>query len=668
MACSSSTTRIDRGPETGGNTGVSGGTGGSGSATTGGASAGGEAGSSTGGMDTPRLLERGASCQASTQCVSSLCVDEICCESACEGDCMTCGDPASPGVCVPAQADPACPEVACPPSTECRVYPGTVAAGACGASGCATADDCASENVAAGTPCEEERGACDGEGHCEIDGLFSDGSPCDTDDECASAQCEPTATGEKVCCASDCSGVCQACSPAGVCAEHPATDDRCEAVECPTTGTCGTYPPSPEPGTCAGFGLCVTAAACSPTRVAEVGTLCGDEMACDGVGTCEPLRALGEPCEHAESCASTYCAGDVNGIGRCSDLPCDGPCERVTATGTCSAIPAEEPECAAVDCPSDDVCRDYSNSFPQGICAELGRCVAASDCTQNWTAAARGGAACDCDGSGCRLRQGEPCNHPEDCATTVCTAGSGGHDICCTVACGLDEVCGADGDGCEPAPVCESTETRCSNSSFQECVDGQWRTQVECGIVGCDDNGCKPVQTLTIVNVEDAKVCEMRPDTNFDGERLNVDQLDADFADDDGLFGVTRSFVRPAPGAFAVPGNATIISAELVLQQIADLTGGDRIQIRPVTVDWRESTITWTWAEQNIPATTPTRVMDVLSAAGGELRIPITGIVSDWVESGVAYGVRLDCVGDNGTEFESVDSATRPRFVIEYVL
>lgn len=206
------------------------------------------------------------------------------------------------------------------------------------------------------------------------------------------------------------------------------------------------------------------------------------------------LGPLGASCVLAADCVSGFCAAGVDGGGRCCDSACNGnPCERCSADGTCGALPTFARDCPEVTCPPDNVCQDFAQSIASGTCQDTTRCAAVSDCGFTWKPAAREGQACACDDDSCTLLTREPCTRDADCASGACRPTLAGKSLCCAQACGPGQVCREDGSGCDLEPVCTNGQTRCSSSSFQTCVGGQWSTQRECGTLGCDlaVGGCR---------------------------------------------------------------------------------------------------------------------------------------------------------------------------------
>ena len=213
----------------------------------------------------------------------------------------------------------------------------------------------------------------------------------------------------------------------------------------------------------------------------------------DGAAQTVPA-SLGASCVVAADCASGFCATGIDGGGRCCDRACNAsPCERCAADGSCGALPTFAQECPEVTCPQDNVCQDFAQSIASGTCQDTTRCAAVSDCGFAWKPAARDGQACACDDSGCTLLTREACTRDVDCASGACRPTLAGTSLCCAQACGPGQICRADGSGCDLEPVCTNGQARCSSSSFQTCVGGQWATQRECGSLGCDlaVGGCR---------------------------------------------------------------------------------------------------------------------------------------------------------------------------------
>lgn len=162
-------------------------------------------------------------------------------------------------------------------------------------------------------------------------------------------------------------------------------------------------------------------------------------------------------------------------------------CEGTTCVVVEPALPGE-PACLEGGCPADDACRDYVD----GTAAPDAGCITLASCPFRWTEAARGGEACSCDASGCRLLLGEACSTGASCQGNNCVATAEGSSVCCAQACAETEVCAPDGSGCVAAEPCTEGK-RCSGALHQSCVDAVWRTLTDCAALGCSTelDGCR---------------------------------------------------------------------------------------------------------------------------------------------------------------------------------
>jgi hypothetical protein len=130
----------------------------------------------------PIPLSLGDPCAEGASCLSGLCVDAVCCETACSELCAECN---ASGQCVAAESDENCTVFECPTSSSCRTYDSAFVQ--CLRVGeCASTSDCGYTNTPRAQVCEGPADACDGEGNCT---LWSNQSPCTSDDSCASGAC-----------------------------------------------------------------------------------------------------------------------------------------------------------------------------------------------------------------------------------------------------------------------------------------------------------------------------------------------------------------------------------------------------------------------------------------------------------------------------------------------
>lgn len=108
------------------------------------------------------------------------------------------------------------------------------------------------------------------------------GTPCRGASECADGFCV-----DGVCCESACDGACQECAPSGLCDRVPVHDPACGELICPNDDMiCRTHV-SLLVGNCGGLGRCAGPEDCAVVD-APRGTACGDNLSCDGWGSCVP--------------------------------------------------------------------------------------------------------------------------------------------------------------------------------------------------------------------------------------------------------------------------------------------------------------------------------------------------------------------------------------------
>ena len=310
------------------------------------------------GADAPGLPD-GTRCTSRSQCRSGFCVDGLCCNMACTVTCAACNVPDLEGSCslIPEGTDPdnECAQEAhatckqdgmCNGLGACRLWP--------------AGSECA-EGTCTGTT-ELSPRICDGHGTCSPgtsrtcpqacaggicpapcgpaspcpEGLFCDqtnncrprrgqGQACRSSDDCGSTYCV-----DGVCCASACTGTCQACNLAGSegrCVPVPAGQDPNQECPADLAAACG------RAGGCNGAGACrmqPEGAPCGGSKVCA--GITESQRACNGSGTCvtfnprycTPYRCAGNAC--AETCLANYdCAPGYVCVGGSCAAPDGGP-------------------------------------------------------------------------------------------------------------------------------------------------------------------------------------------------------------------------------------------------------------------------------------------------------------------------------------------------------
>ncbi|MBI4953454.1 MAG: hypothetical protein HY908_15600 [Myxococcales bacterium] len=305
--------------------------------------------------------------------------------------------------------------------------------------------------------CATSCGGCDSL-HC-LDGITSgdetapdcggpsctdcaNGLACSTATDCGSGFCT-----DGVCCETDCTGSCAACSndktgvADGLCA--PVAGDEDPDDEC-------------APGACNGAGAC--ACADGQTNLLETDVDCGG-------GACAPC-VLGEGCALGSDCASGFCADGV-----CCDATCGGLCEACLAAttggadGTCAPVPVgadPDGECADAgvgSCGLNGVCDGATSCAFYGAgspCQDAQACAGGVETKQD-----------TCDGVGNCVDNGTV-----DCAPFVC-----GPTACVVV-------CSGPGD-CLPGSYCDGSACQPEKANGATCGGG-----IECASGHCADGVC----------------------------------------------------------------------------------------------------------------------------------------------------------------------------------
>jgi hypothetical protein len=305
------------------------------------------------------------------------------------------------------------------------------------------------------------------------------GAVCERDQECASGFCV-----DGVCCDARCGDLCATCAAPGsegVCS--PASSDpACGALTCAGGTECRGYDQTQLEQNCVAIGQCRATVECAPLDQ-PAGTACqGGTGTCDGLGQCVvPGKALlGAACAQDVDCGEGHCVPAADGTSMCCDSACDGICQQCSAAGRCLEAPATDERCGAVDCPDDNVCRDYPDALTDDLCRGFGQCRTALDCAPSTL---RVESACECDADGsCSLARGQICTTDAECGLAACKPSISGDSICCTAACSGGLSCSSDGSRCVE---CEGSSIRCDGDVELRC-NGEVLARQSC------ENGCTP--------------------------------------------------------------------------------------------------------------------------------------------------------------------------------
>ncbi|MBK7395263.1 MAG: hypothetical protein IPJ34_02900 [Myxococcales bacterium] len=259
----------------------------------------------------------------------------------------------------------------------------------------------------------------------------------------ASTDCAAGACVDGVCCATSCTGQCEACnlkgkegtcSPVsgapvgartacggtGPCASTcdgttttactaPGVTTTCGAASCDGSGR------AVPVGHCDGSGACTASSPVPCGTYACVGGACAakcttdadcaTDARCDATGACVGKSTVGGKCAAGSECSSGFCVD-----GACCDRACAGQCEacdRPSAPGTCGAVTGA-PHGARIACPKPTCSLGVATT---AACGASGACeVTTASC-----------APYACDGTGCAAS----CTSDTDCATgTSCRSGA----------------------------------------------------------------------------------------------------------------------------------------------------------------------------------------------------------------------------------------------------
>lgn len=313
----------------------------------------------------------------------------------------------------------------------------------------------------------------------------------------SNAECDSTFCVDGVCCASSCDQVCSACDTAG-------NEGSCTVVgqdaecggRCPFSTECLSYGSGSAAANCVGLGECrlLNERDCA-LAFSSAGTPCAETGACNGEGACavEGKKLLGEACDADDECAEGYCVTTAEGAAICCTAACDGPCQACNPAGRCEEVPQQDVRCGAVDCPPDNLCRNYSDDLPVSACRGFGECLNVRDCSFEEV---RPAAECACDeGGSCALVVGASCQASAECRSSACQPDVSGNALCCALDCAaLGLRCSADGARCVE---CEGALSECVDAdNVRRCAEERYVGE-GCGN-GCDvgSGACNPLREL----------------------------------------------------------------------------------------------------------------------------------------------------------------------------
>jgi hypothetical protein len=476
----------------------------------------------------------GASCSDDQECAEGHCVGAegaaICCDAPCDGQCEQCS---AAGHCDQKPAtDPRCEAVTCPGDNPCRDYPDTLTQNLCARfSQCATAQSCPATALRPAANCD-----CDAELHCTL----REGITCTTTADCTTGACQPSLSGDTICCAETCgaglscaadgSGCVECEGPAVTCdgsASVTCVDGRRVPVDCTSgcTDGLGCNTEAPVGFSCATV-QCVTGAVCQDD-VNGARRCCtrdcaaeAKECASDGSCVCPPgqMDALGSGCElqQGDPCGSgsAQCGAGLTCVdGLCCNEGCGGACESCNQPGSVGICAFNSRDTAGCEngeqCVGRNDCRGglgrscgaptdcVSNNCEPLIGVSAASTCCAADCTGQTPSCTSDGNRCvqcqsnsDCP-NGCNATQGvcnptrnlgETCSVAGQCASNVCLPDANDSNLnrCCP-RCGVGQLCSSAGT-CQDPPL--GAGGRCANDN--DCASGLFCRDGVCCTSQCD--------------------------------------------------------------------------------------------------------------------------------------------------------------------------------------
>ncbi|MEY4545773.1 MAG: hypothetical protein RL685_1968 [Pseudomonadota bacterium] len=354
-----------------------------------------------------------------------------------------------------------------------------------------------------------EQNIAEAQGGLALDALAAAplGAACTAPSDCSSGFCA-----DGVCCRTSCDTVCSRCDGPGTPGECTvsANDAAC-GLSCPESTDCRGYGSGSDSSNCDAVGLCRLIAECRGQDAPE-GTPCESATgSCDGRGECivPGKTRLGAICATDEDCAEGNCVVGSGGVAICCDSECGGLCQTCSAAGRCNETPRDDGRCNRVDCPDDNLCRDYVDDLDVNLCRSFGQCRTPADCSFSEL---RAGAQCACAPDGCKLTTGSACTAPGECNSGLCETTVAGSQVCCAQDCASGGLsCSSDGQRCVQ---CEA-RSQCRDNVSLLCTDGVPSGQT-CG------NGCDPATGRCNRERPRGSACDLGAQCQFGNCALDV--------------------------------------------------------------------------------------------------------------------------------------------------